>query len=70
MQVITFSSIKGGTGKTSHVIMSANCLGAAGYRVLVIDMDLNNAASFYYLNEQTQARVNEKKHCGSDRQGR
>ena len=60
MKVITVSSIKGGTGKTSHVIMVANCLGAAGYRVLGIDMDLNNAASFYYLNEQTQERVNEK----------
>jgi chromosome partitioning protein len=32
----------------------ANCLGAAGKRVLVIDMDFNNSASFYYLSpEQT-----------------
>lgn len=60
MKVITFSSIKGGTGKTSHVILLANFLASCGLKVLVIDMDLNNAASFYYLNEETKASVDHK----------
>lgn len=46
--VITVSSIKGGVGKSSTVILLANNLAARGYKVLVIDMDLNNTATIYY----------------------
>ena len=46
--VITISSIKGGVGKSSVVILLANCLAARGYKVLVIDMDLNNTVTIYY----------------------
>jgi chromosome partitioning protein len=49
--VISFSSIKGGTGKTSLCIHVANYCAAAGYRVLVIDFDIQNSLSFYYLDE-------------------
>jgi cellulose biosynthesis protein BcsQ len=49
LRVITVSANKGGVGKTRMVILMANCLGAAGKRVLVIDMDFNNSASIYYL---------------------
>ena len=49
--VISFSSIKGGTGKTSICIHVANYCAAAGYRVLVIDFDVQNSLSFYYLDE-------------------
>jgi chromosome partitioning protein len=49
--VISFSSIKGGTGKTSICIHVANYCAAAGYRVLVIDFDIQNSLSFYYLDE-------------------
>jgi chromosome partitioning protein len=53
-RVITVSANKGGVGKTRMVILIANCLGTAGKRVLVMDMDFNNSASFYYLSpEQT-----------------
>lgn len=50
MKTITFSSIKGGTGKSSMCILTANYTAAAGYKVLVIDLDLQNSASFYYLD--------------------
>ena len=56
LRVITVSANKGGVGKTRMVILAANCLGAAGKRVLVMDMDFNNSASFYYLSaEQTDS---------------
>jgi chromosome partitioning protein len=52
--VITVSANKCGVGKTRLVILAANCLGACGKKVLVMDMDFNNSASFYYLSpEQT-----------------
>jgi hypothetical protein len=47
--VTAFSANKGGAGKTRQAILTANCLGAAGKKVLVIDMDFNNSATFYYL---------------------
>lgn len=59
MKTIVFSSIKGGSGKSSHVIMTANCLGRAGFKVLVIDMDLNNATSFYYATPEWQKTISE-----------
>jgi len=51
MKKITFSSIKGGTGKTTTSILVANALASEGYRVLTIDMDLQNSLSFYYLDD-------------------
>jgi chromosome partitioning protein len=52
LRVIAVSANKGGVGKTRMVILAANCLGAAGKRVLVMDMDFNNSASFYYLSPE------------------
>jgi len=46
--VITVSSIKGGVGKSSTVLLLANNLAARGRKVLVIDMDLNNTVTIYY----------------------
>lgn len=54
MKVITFASLKGGTGKSSTSILTANCLASTGKKVCVIDMDLNNSCSFTYLNEQDE----------------
>jgi chromosome partitioning protein len=51
-RIITVSANKGGVGKTRMVILTANCLGASGKRVLVLDMDFNNSASFYYLSPE------------------
>jgi len=50
MKIITFSSIKGGTGKSSLCILAANHTAAAGYRVLVADMDIQNSATSYYVD--------------------
>jgi chromosome partitioning protein len=56
--VAAFSANKGGVGKTRQALLTANCLGAAGKRVLIIDMDFNNSATFYYLpDEQAGAAV-------------
>jgi hypothetical protein len=55
VRVITVCANKGGVGKTRMVMLIANCLGAAGKQVLVMDMDFNNSVSFYYLSpEQTE----------------
>jgi len=40
MKSICFSSIKGGTGKSSLCILMANYAASAGYRVLVADLDI------------------------------
>jgi len=51
--VVTFASIKGGTGKTSIVICLAHYMALAGKRVLLIDSDLNNSLSLHYLKDET-----------------
>ena len=55
MKTICFSSIKGGTGKSSLCILVANYAAAAGYRVLVADLDIQNSASSYYLDSPDEA---------------
>jgi chromosome partitioning protein len=52
VQVVSLCANKGGVGKTRAAILMANCLGMAGKKVLVIDMDFNNSASFYYLTPE------------------
>lgn len=46
--VITFSSMKGGVGKSSDAILFANNLAARGNKVLFFDMDTNNSSTIYY----------------------
>ena len=46
--VITFSSMKGGVGKSTNAVMFANNLAARGYKVLFFDMDTNNSSTIYY----------------------
>jgi chromosome partitioning protein len=48
--VIALCSVKGGVGKTYLAILLANFLAAAELKVCVIDTDLNNSLSFYYLD--------------------
>jgi chromosome partitioning protein len=47
--VISFTSIKGGTGKTHIAILLAKAFAAAGKRVLLINSDLNNSLSYFFL---------------------
>jgi chromosome partitioning protein len=49
-KVVSLVSLKGGTGKSSISIQLANILAAGGKKVNVVDMDLNNSCSFYYLD--------------------
>jgi chromosome partitioning protein len=55
--VVSFSSIKGGVGRTHIAIMLANCLASSGKRVLLADSDLNNSLSFHYLDEAMMERT-------------
>ncbi len=57
MKTITFSSIKGGVGKSTLAIMVANILNKAEKRVLFIDADPQNSSSHYFMpfaNEFTE----------------
>jgi chromosome partitioning protein len=58
--VAAFSANKGGVGKTRQALLAANCLEAAGKRVLVVDMDFNNSATFYYLPDEKAGTTGEK----------
>jgi chromosome partitioning protein len=49
MRKLVFSAIKGGVGKSSLAILTANYLSKCGYRVLVVDADPQNSSTFYYL---------------------
>ena len=55
--VVSFMSIKGGTGKTHIAILLAKCLAAAGKRVLLIDTDLNNSLSFHFITEDEMEKT-------------
>jgi len=60
--VVSFAAVKGGVGKTRYAIFTANCLGAAGKRVLFVDTDINNSASFYYLLTREERELAKDKH--------
>lgn len=46
--IITFSSLKGGCGKSTTTILLANCLAARGKSILLVDFDINNSLSLFY----------------------
>lgn len=58
MQTITFSAIKGGVGKSSLAILTANFLAASNKKVLVIDADPQNSATFYYQPDSRDMKEN------------
>ena len=41
--IITYSSMKGGVGKTTNAILTAENLAARGFKVLYFDLDTNNS---------------------------
>lgn len=51
MQVLSFVSLKGGVGKTSSAITTARILAEQGNRVLLVDLDPQNAASSHFFDE-------------------
>jgi chromosome partitioning protein len=58
IKTVAYVSLKGGTGKSSLTILTANYAAATGKKVLVIDLDLQNSASFYYHPEEIAAGRN------------
>ena len=46
--IITFSSMKGGVGKTTNAILTAANLAARGFKVLYFDLDTNNSGTMYF----------------------
>lgn len=53
--IATFTSLKGGTGKSTTAISVAMAFRAAGKKVLAIDMDINNSLSFYFLDDGNES---------------
>ena len=47
-RIVTFSSLKGGVGKTTCTILFAEALLAAGHRLLLVDMDPQHSLTTYY----------------------
>jgi cellulose biosynthesis protein BcsQ len=67
--VVSFAAVKGGVGKTRHAILTANCLGAMGKKVLLIDTDINNSSTYYYIQREQIAEAKESNNsCRADRQ--
>lgn len=48
-KAIVYHSIKGGVGKSTHAILAAEYLAYRGHKVLVIDSDVQNSSSYYFL---------------------
>lgn len=55
--VVSFVSIKGGTGKTNISILLAKGLAASGKNVLLVDFDLNNSLSFHFLDDAAMEKT-------------
>lgn len=58
MKVVTFSAIKGGVGKSSLAILTSNYLSQCGYKVLCIDLDIQNSFTFYHFPEVIESKKN------------
>lgn len=46
--IITYSSMKGGVGKTTDAILTATNLAARSFKVLYFDLDTNNSGTMYF----------------------
>ena len=46
--IITYSSMKGGVGKTTDAILTATNLAVRGFKVLFFDLDTNNSGTMYF----------------------
>jgi chromosome partitioning protein len=60
MKTIAFAANKGGVGKTRLSILTANYLGAAGFRVALASMDFNNSADLYYLRREEDGSLDRR----------
>ena len=55
--IVSFMSIKGGTGKTNITICLSRFIASAGKKVLLIDSDLNDSLSNHFLDEERQKKT-------------
>jgi chromosome partitioning protein len=62
-KVISVVSHKGGSGKSSTAIMTANYLAALGKSILLMDADYGNSTTLYYL--ENKYGIGEKGFAGS-----
>lgn len=51
MKIISFCSVKGGTGKSTLSILTALTLKAQGARVLFIDLDPQHSGTFFFIED-------------------
>lgn len=58
MKVVAVTTVKGGEGKSTFVILVANHLASKGKRVLVVDMDPQNSTSFWFLPPDADDKKN------------
>ena len=59
--IVTYSSLKGGVGKTSLSILTATNLAARGKKVLFFDLDPNNSGSMFFLEGIVEDDIIEQK---------
>lgn len=59
MKVIAFSSLKGGVGKTTAALFTAQALANAGRRVIAIDADANNNLTDALVRDETATIIEE-----------
>ena len=59
MRVIVFSSLKGGVGKTTAALFTAEALANAGKRVIAIDADANNNLTDALARDESATKIEE-----------
>lgn len=57
MKTICFSSLKGGSGKSSLSVLAAERLQRLGKRVLCLDLDIQNSLSYQFTKGMTQIHL-------------
>jgi hypothetical protein len=51
-KIITFYSYRGGAGKTTTIVNIAKILSHKGYKVLIVDLDLETPSMHYYIGNK------------------
>lgn len=57
MKIISFCSVKGGTGKSTLSILTALTLKAQGERVLFIDLDPQHSGTFFFIEDEGEKSI-------------
>lgn len=52
MVIITFANLKGGVGKSTILILLARFLAALGFRILVVDSDLQSSTTLFFSESE------------------